>query len=171
MWAALLIGLVASGVAGIVNQVIWQRALKIFLGGSETLSAMVVVLVFMAGLGLGAAVASRLAARSTDPLRALAAVELGLALGNTLVALILGLDITESVYAAQRMAVSVGVPLRVMYAVGCAILLLPPTLAMGATLPLASEATQRQLGASSRQLVPALLFVNTVGAALGAYGS
>ena len=34
MWVALLAGLVASGVAGIVNQVVWQRALKIFLGGS-----------------------------------------------------------------------------------------------------------------------------------------
>ncbi len=34
---ALFTALVLSGVAGIVNQVVWQRALKIFLGGSETL--------------------------------------------------------------------------------------------------------------------------------------
>lgn len=48
--AGLFSGLVLSGVAGIVNQVVWQRALKIFLGGSEALSAMIVVLVFMLGL-------------------------------------------------------------------------------------------------------------------------
>ncbi len=44
-----------SGVASILNQVMWQRALKIFLGGSEALSSMVVVLVFRLGPGAGAA--------------------------------------------------------------------------------------------------------------------
>ena len=58
----LLGALFASGVAGVVNQVVWQRALKIFLGGSETLSSMVVVLVFMLGLGLGAALLAEIAA-------------------------------------------------------------------------------------------------------------
>jgi spermidine synthase len=169
VWAGLLVGLVASGVAGIVNQVVWQRALKIFLGGSETLSAMIVVLVFLLGLGLGALGASRLAPQMRDPLRALALVELLLALGNTGVALVLGLDITETVYATQRLAVSAHVPLRAVYAVGSALLLLPPTLLMGATLPLASEGLQRQLHATSARLVPVLFFVNTVGASVGAW--
>ena len=40
---------------------------------------------------------------------------------------------------------------------------------MGATIPLASEGCQRQLGASTNRLVPVLFFVNTVGASLGAY--
>ena len=71
----LLAGLVASGVAGIVSQVVWQRALKLFLGGSETLSAMVVVLVFLAARA-GAALAGRRAGRLSNPLLALAAVEL-----------------------------------------------------------------------------------------------
>jgi spermidine synthase len=168
VWAALLGGLALSGVAGIVNQVVWQRALKIFLGGSETLSAMVVVEVFLLGLGLGAALAARVAPRLRDPLRALALVELGLAAGNAAVALVLGLDISESVYAAQRLAVSAGLPLRAVYAAGSAALLLGPTVAMGATMPLASEACQRQLGASNSRLVPVLFFVNTIGAALGA---
>lgn len=171
VWAALLVGLIASGVAGILNQVLWQRALKIFLGGSETLSAMVVVLVFLLGLGIGSAVASRVAPRLGDPMRALCATELGLALVNAGVAGVLGLDITETVYAVQRLAVSGGVPLRLVYAVGSAVLLLLPTMAMGATVPLAAEACQRQLRAQTSRLVPALLFVNTVGAALGAYAA
>ncbi|MEQ1507903.1 MAG: hypothetical protein ABMB14_37085, partial [Myxococcota bacterium] len=98
-WAGLLIGLGLSGVAGIVNQVVWQRALKIFLGGSETLSAMIVVLVFLFGLGAGAWVAARWAQRLPNPLGTLASVEVALALGNTAVAVILGLDVTETVYA------------------------------------------------------------------------
>lgn len=170
-WVGLLGGLVISGTAGIVNQVLWQRALKIFLGGSETLSSMVVVLVFLFGLGVGAAAAGRYAPSLKNPLRALALVELLLALGNTVVALILGLDITESVYAMQRMAVSTGIPLRLMYALCSGVLLLPPTLLMGATLPFASEGLQRQLRASSEKLVPVLFFVNTVGAAIGAWSA
>jgi MFS family permease len=169
VWIGLMLGLVVSGTAGIVNQVLWQRALKVFLGGSETLSAMVVVLVFLLGLGAGAAIAGRIASRLANPLRALALVELGLSLANAVVAWLLGLDITESVYAMQRLAVSSGVPLRGLYALCAALLLALPTLLMGATLPLASEGCQRQLGAGSSRLLPVLFFVNTVGAAVGAW--
>jgi spermidine synthase len=169
VWVGLLAGLVFSGVAGILNQVVWQRALKIFLGGSETLSAMIVVLAFLLGLGVGAGVASRVVARLENPLRALGWIELALALGNTMVALILALDITETIYGVERLAVASHVPLRLVYALGAALLLLPPTVLMGATIPLASEGCQRQLGASTNRLVPVLFFVNTVGASLGAY--
>ena len=142
-WPALFAGLALSGVAGVVNQVGWQRALKVFLGGSETLSAMVVVLMFMLGLGGGAALAGRTSRRVRDPLRALALVEASLAVGNAGVALILGLDLTETVYAVQRLALAGGVPLRAVYALAAALLLLPPMLLMGATLPLASSGARR----------------------------
>lgn len=168
VWWGLGGALLCSGVAGIVNQVVWQRALKIVLGGSETLSSMIVVLVFLLGLGLGAAAAGGRAARLRDPLRALAGVEVLLALVNAAVAVVLSLDISETVYAVQRVALASGVPLRAVYALGAGLVLLPPTLLMGATIPLASEAAQRQLGATDRRLVPLLFFINTGGAALGA---
>lgn len=168
---ALLVGLVLSGVAGVLNQVLWQRALRVFLGGSETLSAMVVVVVFLGGLGVGAALAARRVGRLGSPLRALAGVELALGLVNLLVALILGLDLTESVYGAWRLAAEVGLPLRLVYGTAATLLLLPPTVLMGATVPLAGAACQRQLGADSDALVPALFFVNTAGAALGAWSA
>jgi predicted membrane-bound spermidine synthase len=171
----LFVALALSGVAGIVNQVLWQRALKIYLGGSETLSSMVVVLVFLAGLGIGAELAGRQARRLRNPLAALAAVELALALGNTGLAWALGLDITASVYALQRLAVGAGIPLRVVYGAVAAVVLFLPTLAMGATLPFASEAIQRQLGADEgdddNAGLPGLFFVNTVGAAFGAWAA
>jgi len=167
-WVALVVGLVLSGVAGIVNQVVWQRALKVVLGGSETLSSMIVVLVFLGGLGLGAAMAARSASRSRDPMVLLALLEAGLVVINAGVAVVLGLDISETVYAVQRVAVSAGVPLRLVYAFGATFTLLPPTLLMGATIPVASEAAQRQLGGQDAALVPVLFFVNTFGAAIGA---
>jgi hypothetical protein len=55
----MIFGLFLSGAGGLVNQVVWQRALKIFLGGSETISSMIVVLVFLGGLGIGSVVSSK----------------------------------------------------------------------------------------------------------------
>jgi spermidine synthase len=160
-----------SGVASIVNQVVWQRALKIFLGGSEAISAMVVVLVFMLGLGIGAGIAGVRARRLRNPLRAFGQVELGLFAVNSTIAVLLSLDLGESLHAAQRLALSAGISLRFVYAVGALALLLPPTILMGATLPLAAEACQRQLGANEARLITILLVLNTVGACVGAIGS
>src|SRR5262245_6145281 len=39
--AGLGLALTSSGAAGLINQVVWQRALKVFLGGSETISSMI----------------------------------------------------------------------------------------------------------------------------------
>ncbi|MBL8618073.1 MAG: hypothetical protein JNM72_20845 [Deltaproteobacteria bacterium] len=167
----LFLGLVLSGLAGIINQVVWQRAVKLFLGGSETLSAMVVVIVFLGGLGLGAALAGRRVGGLKNPLLGLGLIELGLAGVNLVVTLILSLDLSASVSAAQGLASAAGLPMRAVYALATSVLLLPPTLMMGATVPLAGAACQRQLGAKGDALIPVLLFVNTVGAALGAWSA
>jgi len=166
--ALVMVALFFSGTAGIVNQVVWQRALKLFVGGSDALSSMTVVLVFMAGLGAGAVAAGQRVRRIGDPLRLLAWVEVILALVNVAVATVLALDLSLSVFAAQRFALSLGVPLRLLYLVGAAALLLPPCFLMGVTLPVSSEGCQRQLGATESRLIPLLFAVNTLGAVLGA---
>lgn len=166
-----LTALFLSGVASILNQVIWQRALKLFLGGSESISSMVVVLVFMLGLGIGSGLMGARAGRIANPLRAFGLVEVGLFGVNMGIAAILSFDLGESVYAAERLALSMHIPLRAVYAVGALVMLLPPTILMGATLPLAAEACQRQLGATESKLITILLALNTVGACVGAIGS
>jgi spermidine synthase len=168
--AITLAALFFSGVAGIINQVVWQRALKISLGGSETLSSLVVVLVFMLGLGIGAGIVGRRAGRITHPLRAFAWIEIGLFVLNTAIALVLALNLSETIYAAQRLAISAGAPLRLIYACGALCILLPPTILMGATLPVASEACQKQFRATHSTLIPVLFFLNTIGAVAGAFG-
>jgi spermidine synthase len=167
----LLAALFLSGIAGIVNQVAWQRGLKIFLGGSEALSSMTVVLVFMLGLGVGAGVFSTRAANVRNPLRALGFVELGLCAANILVGTLLSIDLSESIYAMQRAAVGAGIPLRALYVAGAVLILGAPCFLMGVTIPLSSEACQRQLGRERASLVNVLLFVNTTGAVLGALAS
>jgi spermidine synthase len=166
-----LTALFLSGVASILNQVLWQRALKLFLGGSESISSMIVVLVFLSGLGIGSGLVGARSNRVRDPLRAFGFVEVALFIVNATIAFLLSLDLGESLYAAQRIALSANVPLRLVYAVGALVLLLPPTILMGATLPLAAEAFQRQLGATESKLITILLVLNTVGACVGAIGS
>ena len=155
--------------SSIVNQVAWQRGLKVFLGGSETLSTMVVVLVFMMGLGIGAIWAGSRIDKVRRPLHVLALIELGLFAVNVVIAVVLSLDITDSVYSAQSLALAVGIPRQAVYAVGATLILLPPTILMGATLPVASEICQRQ--ADKRKTITYLFFINTAGAALGAFGA
>lgn len=158
-----------SGAASLVNQVVWQRAVKIFLAGSESLSAMIVVLVFLLGLGLGSYAAARLATRVRSALVAYALVELALVAMNLLVAWTLSQDLGASVLAAQQAALAVGLPLRAVYALLALALLLPPCFLMGATTPLAAESLQRLGGSAAPQRWVAFLFLaNTLGACLGA---
>jgi len=171
LYYPLLGALAASGVAGIVNQVSWQRGLKIFLGGSEALSAMTVVFVFMLGLAVGAGAFARRAASVRNPLLTLAVVELALGAANTVVAFLLSVDLTESIYGMQRTAVAAGIPLRSLYVAGAVAVLGVPCFLMGITIPLSSEACQRQLGATHASMVNVLLFVNTAGAVVGALAS
>lgn len=164
----LLLALFGSGVASIINQVIWQRALKIYLAGSEAVSAMIVVLVFMLGLGLGSQLMGKRARRIANPLRAFAFIELSLCLLNLGICWLLSLDLRESIFALQRLVVSVGIPLRVLYAVTAAVLLSGPCILMGMTVPVASEGCQQQLGIRDNRFLSLLFFLNTLGALAGA---
>jgi spermidine synthase len=164
----LSLALLLSGAAGLINQVVWQRALKVFLGGSETVSSMIVVLVFLGGLGFGSILASRSSARILFPSKLLAWVELALGAANLVVAWLLKSDLAESVYQFQRTALAFGIPLRLLYASGAVAVLGIPCLLMGATLPLAAQTMQAELGYSKNRLVNRLYFLNTLGAVSGA---
>lgn len=163
--------LFCSGAAALINQAVWQRSLTIYLAGCEAISAMIVVLTFMLGLGLGSLYIGRNAEKIRDPLRALGLVELSLFAINLAIAFLLSLDIAESIYSFQRVALSVGVPLRLVYALSATAVLLPPCFLMGMTMPLASDAYQRQLGETDSRRLPFLVFLNTLGAVLGVLAS
>ena len=167
IWTALLIVLFGSGAAGLINQVVWQRALKVFLGGSESISSMVVVVVFLGGLGAGSWLGGRSALRLKDPLLALAVLELTLGAVNFGVRAVLATDISDSVFAAQRVGTTLGVPLWMIYCVGALIVLALPCALMGATMPFAAEASQRRLGEADSRSLGWLLSANTFGAVAG----
>ena len=157
-----------SGAAGLINQVAWQRGLKIFLGGSETLSTMTVVLVFLGGLGIGAAWAARVATKWRSAVVTLLNLELALCVINWGIAELLRANPVETVTAWERAALTVGLPLRGVYLLSAILVLGAPCTLMGMTLPAASEVLERHLGCKNRSWLGGLCGINTLGAVCGA---
>lgn len=169
--AVVAIALFGSGAAGLMNQVVWQRSLKVFLGGSETICSTIVVLVFMAGLGVGSVWMGRHARRLTRPLVTFAVLEVILGIVNFAVCALLMVSAADVVFAIQRGATTLGVPLLLLYAFMASIMLCVPCFIMGTTLPVASEVCQRTLGLRNPRLIGMLFFANTFGSVAGALAS
>jgi spermidine synthase len=166
-YRTLLVALFLSGVSGLVNQIAWQRAIKIYLANSETLSSMIVVLVFMLGLGFGSIVAGGISNRLRSPLKAFGLVELALCLVNTVLILALGPSLRDSAIEIQTATLAAGISAPTFYAVFSFLVLFAPCFLMGLTIPIAAEAAQRQLGASRAKAVAEFFALNTFGAVIG----
>lgn len=153
-----------SGFAGLALEMVWSRILSRHIGGSaEAVTA--VVTAYMGGLGLGSLVAARFAGRVRRPLRLYALLEVAVALFALASPLIL--IAPDGLYrlAHDYEEVSRGLPFAVRFATSL-LLLMVPTFAMGATLPLLVEELTRRGGAYATRV--ALLYgINTVGAVAG----
>src|SRR5688500_4362956 len=127
--AALCLLVTASGMCGLVFQVIWVKYLSLLVGHT-TLAVSVVVAAFLGGLVLGSLWLGRLADRVARPLRMYALLELSTG--------VLALGVTALLTSVPSWMRAVGLPgggplpLRIAIA---ALLVLPPTFAMGGTLP------------------------------------
>src|SRR5262245_55796163 len=156
--------LLVSGLTALVYQLVWTRLLGLSFG-TTTEAIATVLAVFSGGLALGNWLAARLLVRLARPLRAYAALEAGIGLyALVTLPLLWNLDALHDLVGAPESRLALGV-LRFAAA---ALLLLPPTLAMGATLPVVARALvtrDEALGRWSAWLYGA----NTVGAVLGAY--
>ncbi len=153
-----------SGAAGLTHEVVWARALGQTLGHSlQSLTAVLVA--FLGGLGLGAVVASRRAGRTISPLRAFAALEVGIAAWGVASPWI-ARGVREGIVAFTGAfpTVPYGMPLR--FAAAC-LAIAPLTLAMGATFPFLIREGRRR-GAESAACTRTLYGWNTIGGALGA---
>lgn len=153
-----------SGFAGLALEVVWVRQLGWICGTTATAVALVLA-VFLGGLGLGGVLLGRLADRSPTGTETPALVALKryglleLAIGAAAAIVTLLLDAIAHPEA--------GGGLRGSAAAGAILLLLVPTLLMGATLPLASRVAVRSFGVAGAR-IGRLYAVNTLGAALGA---
>lgn len=141
-----------GGAAALIEQLVWARLLGRLLG-SDAAGFGLVLAVFMAGLGAGALLGAGLAQRARRPARLYAALELGCGLWAAASPLLVGaLEPVQSFGARAGLA---------------ALVLLPPTLCMGAGFPLMGRLcieARAVFGTRTASFYGA----NTLGAALGA---
>lgn len=120
---------VGSGCAALIYEVVWFQMLQLSLG-SSAVSMGVLLGVFMGGMCLGSWLFPKRVDAKLHPLRVYAYLELGIGLCGLLVLLVVPL--LGGVYTAVAGTGQFSVFLRGLVA---AVVLLPPTLMMGATLP------------------------------------
>jgi spermidine synthase len=154
-----------SGFAALVYEVAWTRLLALVIGPT-TYAFATMAAAFIGGLAIGSAVGARLARRVTHPAVWVAAMLLASAVAASVAAW----------YAATRMPLLVAAEVadpaaafgRVVatQAAGVGLLLLPMTLALGATFPLALAAAGR--GPSAGSDAARVYTANTLGAIGGA---
>ncbi|HEU4395558.1 MAG TPA: hypothetical protein VFS92_08325, partial [Planctomycetota bacterium] len=154
-----------SGAAGLVYEVAWARLLVRIVGGAYPAAAAVAA-AFLGGLALGAHLGARWAVRTERPLRLYAILEAGIAAWALLFPVLLAAAHPVHGWCYRAFG---GQPALHMAAnlVVAAALLLPPTVAMGATLPV----LLRPLSGGGGTVLggTGLLYgINTAGAAAGA---
>jgi spermidine synthase len=146
-----------SGLSALLYQITWQRALMLIYG-SNTESVAIVVSAFLVGLGIGNIAGGALSTRQ----------------GVSLIMIFALAELLIATYGIASLAIFnwIGkVTLQsgpTMTGIVVFALLLVPTICMGATLPLLVAFETRQ-SASVGTAVSRLYFVNTLGAAVGAF--
>ncbi len=162
--ALVLVVMLCSGITSFTYEVVWTRLLGHVLGGS-TYAFATMLATFLAGIALGAAAAARLATTPRRALRGLAVAELAIAAGSLAAFRVLD--------ALPALALRVGAgrdPAAIGNVALAALVMLPSTLAIGATFPLAVRALAR--GRDDATPVSARVYAwNTVGAIGGALGA
>lgn len=157
-----------SGATSLVYEVVWLRKL-ILIFGSTQFATSTVLSTFMAGLALGAFVAGRWITRShIAPLKIYGLLEIGIGVYALFVPFLF--RVLSPVYQVlwdAGMSESF-VALSLAKFVGIAAVLLPPTVMMGATLPILS----RQIADDPKRIggkVGTLYAINTFGAVAGTF--
>lgn len=145
-----------SGIAALIYQVCWQRLLFSTFG-VDIESITIIVSTFMLGLGAGALVGGQLADRFPERIVVLFALaEFGIGL--------FGLLSPTLIREVGRLTIQTPLP---VIATANFLLLLIPTVLMGATLPMLVAFLVRTMG-NVGVSIGGLYFINTAGAAVGA---
>jgi len=153
----LLVLFAGTGCSGLIYEIVWFQLLQLVIG-STAISLSVVLTAFMGGLAIGSIILPRWRFAQANPLRTYALVELGVALCGILA--LAGIPIIGHLdVGGQALG---GMLTRGLIAVIC---LLPPTILMGASLPLIARWIKSTPGEVSWWAI--LYGVNTAGAVVG----
>ena len=125
----LLLLFFGSGCAALVYEIVWFQLLELVIG-STGVSLGILLGTFMGGMCIGSLLLPRFVPRAWHPLRVYAVLEAAIGVFGVLV--LYAVPLVGRLYAAN---VATGLPGLLLRGLTCAVLLLPPTLMMGATLP------------------------------------
>lgn len=130
-----------SGCAALVYEVVWFQVLQLLVG-SSAVSLGVLLGTYMGGMCLGSIGIPRLISAKQNALRVCAYLELGIgAIGLLILFLLPEVSVIYSAHASEGS----GLVWRSVFAAGC---LLPPTVLMGATLPILARWIRGTAGVS-----------------------
>ncbi len=153
-----------SGCAGLIYEVCWIRNASLVFG-STSYALSTILAVFFLGISLGSYTFGRISQRTTRPLQLFALMEL--AVGALALASPFAFQLVDSLYGMAYRAVGEQFVLLTLVRIGLiSVVLLPPTILMGGTLPLfCRQYVNNETGIT--RSVGFLYALNTLGAALG----
>ncbi|MDI6798314.1 MAG: fused MFS/spermidine synthase, partial [Desulfatibacillaceae bacterium] len=156
---------VVSGACSLIYQLVWVRIFSLEFG-STTLGVATVVAVFLGGLAAGALVGGKISARLKRPLAAYGAIELTLTAFVALSPWTIAWALSTLLNAAGPLVHGSFGLLTLLRFFAAVALLAPPTLLMGATLPVLSTWMEQRAGQGSYR-ASSLYSWNTFGATIG----
>ena len=168
LFPALLLCFFLSGAAGLMDQVVWSKALGLIFGHTAYAVATVLA-VFMAGLASGSAWIGRRGERSIRPIALYSWLEFGVA--ATAAISLAGLAGVRAAYvAAYPYASGNASALLMLRFAGSALVLFLPTFLMGGTLPVLVRGLTRNAAELGARL-SRLYWINTAGAVAGTFAA
>jgi len=162
---ALLAVFTLSGFTGLIYESIWSHYLKLFLGHAAYAQTLVLA-IFMGGMAVGAAVVGRISQWIRRLLIAYAVVEFAIGVFGLLFHGLFQWFLDWSFLHAIPALGSPGT-VQLFKWIACSLLILPPSILMGATFPLMSAGLVRSSPHRSGELLALLYFTNCLGAAVG----
>ena len=153
-----------SGATSLVYETLWERQLHLVVGTSQV-AVITVLAAFMTGLAAGGFAAGRVADRIKNPLKAYAILEGFIGLYAVSFPFVVGL--LEPIYLGFWRGFEPTPTVFATFQFGLlGLFLLPPTVCMGATLPLLARFAATRADEAGRQ-VGRLYGANTLGAVIG----
>ena len=163
VWPLLFLLFVGSGCAALIYEIVWLQLLQLVIG-SSAVSLAVLLGTFMGGMCLGSIAAPRLVSARSHPLRVYALIEMGIAVMGSV--LLYFLPQAARLYIASAGHGFSSILLRGLV---CAVCLLPPTVLMGATLPVIARLMESTPAGVSR--LGFFYGGNIAGAVIGCLGA
>jgi len=169
MPALLTLCFILSGAAGLMYESIWSRYLGLFVGHSAY-AQVIVLVIYLGGMSLGAALAARRAERIREPLIAYAAIEVAVGILGIFFHEIFQAT-TSFAYASVFPALAGGTGLVIVKWALASLLILPQSVLLGMTFPLMTSGFLRHVSSDGKEqsgrVLGVLYFANSIGAAAG----